>query len=186
MKKIGFLGGTFNPIHNGHIEIAKIVADRISLDTVYLIPAGIPPHKMGDYRENAAHRLDMVRLAAEGDKRFKVSDYEIKKEGKSFSYITMEHFREFYKDDKLYFIMGDEAYRDIDTWKNPERLRAASEIVVVNRQNLPVEGAISITFPPIEISSTMIREKIKKGEDVSDFLPEKVLRYIEENNLYKG
>jgi len=187
MKKIGFLGGTFDPVHNGHIEIAKIVADRLCLDKVYLIPAGIPPHKEGSYRENGSHRFNMVSMAAKCDERFGVSDYEMKKEGKSYSYITMEHFKKVFEGDTLYFIMGDEAYADIDKWKNPERLRAAAKLVIVNRNNIPVSGdVISVKFPPIEISSTMIREKIRGGEDVSAFLPGDVYEYILKNNLYRG
>ncbi len=187
MKKIGFLGGTFDPIHNGHVEIAKIAADALSLDTLFFVPAAFPPHKEGNYEESGEHRLCMARLATECDKRFVVSDFEFKSTGKSYSYLTMEHFKSLYPEDRLFFILGDEAYAQIDLWKHPERLRKVVEFVVINRNNIDfLDGVISMKIPPIEISSTMIREKIRRGEDVSGFLPQNVYNYILENNLYKG
>ena len=187
MKKIGFLGGTFDPIHNGHIEIARLAADKPLLDMLYFVPAALPPHKEGNYKESGEHRLSMAHLAAECDKRFLVSDFEFKSTGKSYSYLTMEYFKSIYPDDKLFFILGDEAYAQMDSWRNPERLREVVEFVVINRQNIDFsDGVTSMKIPPINISSTMIREKIRSGEDVSGFLPQKVYKYILENNLYKG
>jgi len=187
MKKIGFLGGTFNPIHKGHLEIAKIAADRLGLEKVFLIPAGMPPHKEGDYKKDGIHRLKMVHLAKKYDSRFEVSDYEILKEGKSYSYLTMEYFKKLYPDAKLFFIIGDEAYKMLHTWRNPERLRELVTFAVCSRDNSKVEGdAVKITFPPINISSTMIRDRIKKGENCEMLLTSEVYQYIKENNLYKG
>ena len=187
MKKIGFLGGTFDPIHKGHLEAAKIAADRIGLDRVFLIPAGLPPHKEGEYRGSALHRLNMVRLAEKYDSRFKACDYEITKEGKSFSYLTMEHFKEIYPDAELFFIIGDEAYKKLNCWRHPERLKAAVTFAVCTRDNSKIEGdVVKIKFPPINISSTVIRDKIKKGENCESLLTDEVYQYIKENNLYKG
>lgn len=186
MKKIGFLGGTFNPIHNGHIEIARIAAKAAGLEEVILMPAGLPPHKEGNYEENANHRLNMVRLAAEGEEGISVSDYEMKKEGKSYSYLTMEHFKEVYKNCELYFILGDEAFCQLHTWKNPERLKAAVKFIVINRDGLSLpEDVIKVKIPPIEISSTMIRNLVKNGENAEKYLNPKVLEYIKENGLYR-
>ena len=186
MRKIGFLGGTFDPIHNGHIEIAHIAAKAAGLEEVILMPAGLPPHKAGNYEENGNHRFNMVRLAAEGEEGISVSDYEMKKEGKSYSYLTMEHFKEVYKDCELYFILGDEAFCQMDTWKHPERLRKVVKSIVVNRDgpSLP-ENVISAKIPPIEISSTMIRNLVKNGESAEKYLKPKVWNYIKENGLYR-
>ena len=187
MKKIGFLGGTFDPIHKGHLEAAKIAADHIGLDKVFLIPAGLPPHKEGEYRGSAVHRLNMVRLSEKYDSRFEACDYEITKEGKSFSYLTMEHFKRLYPDATLYFIIGDEAYGKIDTWRNPERLKAAVTFAVCSRDKKEVlSDGVNISFAPIEISSTMIREKIRQGEPFCEYVTKEVYEYIKENNLYKG
>lgn len=186
MKKIGFLGGTFDPIHKGHIEIARLAAEKAGLDEVILMPAGLPPHKEGDYENSSSHRLNMVRLAAEGEGKISVSDYEIKKEGKSYSYLTMEHFKKVYENCELYFILGDEAYCQLDTWKHPERLRKAVKFVVMNREGIEISGdAVSVKFPPIEISSTMVRELIKNGESAEKYLDSKVWKYIKENGLYR-
>lgn len=186
MKKIGFLGGTYDPIHNGHIEIAHIAAEVAGLDEVIIMPAGLPPHKEGDYEQNGIHRLNMVRLATEGEEKISVSDYEMKKEGKSYSYLTMEHFKEVYKDCELYFILGDEAYCQLDRWKHPERLRKAVDFIVINREGLPLpKDVISADIKPIEISSTMIRGLIKNGKSAEKYLSPKVWEYIKENDLYR-
>lgn len=186
MKKIGFLGGTFDPIHNGHVEIAKIAADSLGLDKVFFIPAALPPHKEGNYAENGVHRLNMAYLAAEVDERFEVTDYEFKREGKSYSYLTMEYFKELYSDATLYFILGDEAYAALDSWKHPERLKKVVEFIVVNRENIEFSGNVhSIKIPPIDISSTKIRALIKENKDAGSYLPQKVYDYILRNNLYR-
>lgn len=187
MEKIGFLGGTFDPIHKGHLEIARIVADRLCLDKVFLIPAGQPPHKDGEYKKYGKHRLNMAYLAEKYDKRFKVSDYEILKEGKSYSYLTMEYFKNLFPDAQLFFIIGDEAYRMLHTWRHPEKLKKLVTFAVCSRDNKEVDSdAVKIEFPPINISSTMVRSAIKNGEDCSCYLTEEVYNYIKENNLYKG
>lgn len=186
MKKIGFLGGTYDPIHKGHMEIARIAAEVVGLDEVIIMPAGLPPHKEGDYEQNSYHRLNMARLAAEGEEKISVSDYEIKKDGKSYSYLTMEHFKEIYKNCELYFILGDEAYSNLDKWKHPERLRKAVKFIVMNRDGLEISGDVTaVPIEPIKISSTMIRELIKRGESAEKYLHPKVWEYIKENGLYR-
>lgn len=187
MKKIGLFGGTFDPIHKAHIEIAEKALEVLSLDKVIFVVAGEPPHKSGDYRIDALHRLNMVNLATADNSKFEVSDYEIIKQGKSYSYQTAGYFKRNNPDTKMYFLIGDDAYRELSTWKHPEKLSALVTFAVFTRGSGEVTGNfIKIDIEPIKISSTQIRERLLKGEDVSDLLPESVINYIKENNLYKG
>lgn len=186
MKKIALFGGSFNPVHNGHIRIADIAADTLGLDRVIFIPTYIQPFKQNEKSESGKARLDMLYLATENDKRFEVSDYEIKKGGISYSYQTAEYYKAAYPDSTLYFIMGDDSYAQLNTWKNVDRLSACVQFVVFPRRGNRQEGnATFIDTPPMEVSSTEIRNKIMRGEDVSGLMPRGVLEYIKKNKLYE-
>ncbi len=186
MKRIGLFGGMFDPVHLGHLHAAKEAADKIALDRVFFIPASVPPHKKNGCYESGAHRLAMLRLATEADARFAVSDYELNKEGTSYSYLTVEHFKTVFPEDKLFFIIGDEAYSLLHTWKSPERIRAAADFVVVTREGTPPpDDALYIEIPKVQISSTKVRKCLLDGETAHALLPEKVVAYIEENGLYR-
>lgn len=187
MQKIGIFGGTFDPVHLGHTSVAKAAADRFALDRVIFVPAAQPPHKEGDYRTSSFHRYKMTCIAAAEDERFCVSDFEIMREGESYTYITAEHFKNKYKNAKLYFIIGDEAYSLLNTWKNPERALAAMDFIVVARSgNAAPKNALYLNIPPIPVSSSEIRRRISCGEDVSGMLHQGVYEYILKNGLYKG
>jgi len=186
MKRIGLFGGMFDPVHAGHLHAAKEVADRIGLDHVLFIPASVPPHKKNGCFVSGSHRLAMLRLAIEGDARFVVSDYELNKEGTSYSYLTVEHFKAMFPEDKLFFIIGDEAYSLLHTWKLPERIRAAADFVVVTREGTPAPlDAMYVEIPRVQISSTEVRKRLSEGDGAHTLLPEKVAAYIEENGLYR-
>lgn len=181
---IGFLGGTFDPIHSGHIYAAREAAKALSLDEVIFIPAGIPPHKPQSAAP-AFHRLNMVHLALRGEPVFSVSDYEINKETPSYTYQTLEHFKSIYKEDRLFFIVGDEAFAGLDKWRCPERITAAATVAVVARRGIKPEGnALFIEVPHMQASSTEIREGLKRGKLPDGVLDERVLAYIRENGLY--
>ena len=193
MKKIGLFGGTFDPIHCAHLAIAAKALDVLSLDKVIFIVAGEPPHKSGNYRTQAQHRLKMVQIAALCNERFEVSDYEIKKQGKSYSYLTANHFKKQYPDAGLYFIIGDEAFRELPTWKFPEKLASLVTFAVFTRDGGDIEVSptdalsgkfIKIEIEPIKISSTAVRERLLRGEDVTGLVPDCVIEYIRKNDLY--
>ncbi len=186
MKKIGIYGGTFDPVHCGHILAAENFYKILSLDKLFILPAGAPPHKDGNYRDRALHRFEMVRLAL-CDTPFEVSDFEIKSREKSYTYKTLRHFKKEYKDDTLYLLMGDEAYSEFETWRYPEIIRELAKIVVIRRTGAfkADKRVIYIDEPPFPVSSGEIREKIQNGEDISGLVPEKVQEYIEKNNLYR-
>ncbi|MDO5477954.1 MAG: nicotinate-nucleotide adenylyltransferase [Clostridia bacterium] len=185
MRKIALFGGSFDPIHKGHVEIAKIAISKLNLDEVIFIPSGISPHKAGLTASND-DRYNMVRLALEGEERLSVSDFEIKKETKCYSFETVTEFKKMYPSCELYFIIGDDQYEKFTTWYKWEELLGLCRFAVFTRDGGEIKPPfMEIKIPPIKISSTEIREKIKNGEDVGSEVSEKVLAYIKEKGLYK-
>lgn len=198
MCRVGIIGGTFDPIHLAHIYIAEEAKKKLNLDKVIFMPAGIQPLKTDKKVTEASLRLEMVQKAIEGKIGFEVSDYEIKKEGKSYTYKTLEHFYKEYKD--LYFITGADCLLDIDKWKEIEKIFSLCKFVVftrpgynnnelVNKKRFVEEkyngDIILLEVPGIHISSTDIREKIINNEKVDDILPAVVLDIIKEKGLYR-
>ncbi len=187
MKRIGLFGGMFDPVHLGHLHAAREAAERLTLDTVIFIPASVPPHKKNGCYVEGRHRLAMLELATRTDARFAVSDYELCKEGTSYSYITVEHFKSEFPADQLYFLIGDEAYALLHTWKSPERIRAAAEFVVVTREGTPPpQDALYVRIPQVQVSSTQVRAALAAGTGADGLLPEAVAEYIKQNGLYQG
>lgn len=186
MNKIAIFGGSFDPVHNGHIRIAAQALSRLNLNKVIFVPAYIQPFKLDAKQASSTDRYNMLNLATKDEPLFEVSDYEICNKGISYSYQTAEHFKSIYINSKLYFIIGDDAYADIDSWKEADRLKKAVDFIVFPRLgNILVRDAIYIDIPPDKISSTNIRELLKSGKDVSNLMPEGVLQYIKTHNLYK-
>lgn len=197
MKKIGIIGGTFNPIHLAHIYIAYEAKCQLNLDKVIFMPAGSPPHKKNEDILEAPLRYKMVLEAIKKYEDFEISNYEIEKEGFSYTYETLENFKS--KDNILYFITGADCLINIEKWKNPDRIFKASKLVVFNRPGYDKESLklqkneiekkynTSINFLDImdlEISSTMIRDRIKDGKKIDFFIPKEVLDFIRKNNIY--
>ncbi|MEE9488718.1 MAG: nicotinate-nucleotide adenylyltransferase [Candidatus Brocadiales bacterium] len=201
--RIGILGGTFNPVHIGHLIIAEEVYYRHGLSRVVFIPAGIPPHKGAENLTEAHHRYEMVKLATKDNDHFEVSDEEVSREGKSFTIDTVDANPERYgKDSGLHLIVGMDTVNELPTWKDIKRLSTLCRIVVVNRpgntlanldQLIPVMGKekveeikrIHVEIPPIGISSTDIRNRLKKGLHTRYIVPPEVRQYIEKHGLYK-
>ena len=201
--RIGILGGTFNPVHIGHLIIAEEVYYRHGLSRVVFIPAGIPPHKGAENLTEAHHRYEMVKLATKDNDHFEVSDEEVSREGKSFTIDTVDANPERYgKDSDLHLIVGMDTVNELPTWKDIKRLSTLCRIVVVNRpgntlanldQLIPVMGKekveeikrIHVEIPPIGISSTDIRNRLKKGLHTRYIVPPEVRQYIEKHGLYK-
>ena len=197
MKKIGIIGGTFNPIHLAHLYIAYEAKCQLNLDKVIFMPAGSPPHKKNEDILEAPLRYEMVLEAIKKYEYFEISNYEIEKEGFSYTYETLENFKS--EDNILYFITGADCLINIEKWKNPDRIFKASNLVVFNRPGYDKESLklqkneiekkynTSINFLDImdlEISSTMIRDRIKEGKRIDFFIPKEVLDFIRKNNIY--
>lgn len=216
--RIGLLGGTFDPVHNCHLLVARQAQRALALDQVIFIPSGAPPHKSGESLAPAHHRLSMVQRAVADLPDFTVSDVETNEPETSYTIDTIRTLRETVKG-KLWFIIGLDAFLDIEGWKSADALLASMNFLVLSRPHVPFSRVTSLTlFPPLplsqlerldegqqqrldhpigaqttitflrtdpcEISSSTVRERIRKGEDVAGWLPLPVHSYILEHKLY--
>lgn len=210
MKKIGILGGTFNPIHSMHIEIARRARDIMALDQIIFIPSANPPHKSAIDIQPFCHRIKMVELAIEGIEGFFVSNIENKiKHKKSYTVDTLKALKLIYPKDKLYFIVGSDCVFDIEKWYRVEQIFKYCELVVFERPDISnyedlknkikelehkYKGRINLIGNITEnISSSEIRQKISGIQEQIDLdsseideLDEKILNYILKNNLYRN
>ena len=205
MEKIGIFGGTFDPIHKEHISFVSYLLEQ-GFDKVIVVPTFIPPHKESKKITPANHRYNMLKKAFT-DKRAIVSDYEIKKEGKSYTYLTLEHFSKEYEGADLYFIVGLDMLVDFKTWKNPTRiLELANLLVAIRKEEKGLEKVIEetiekereyfkktfnkeftlLSFLGENISSTKIRLYNKLGLPIDGLTDKKVIEYIKKHNLYTG
>lgn len=192
MKRIGILGGTFNPIHMGHLTIAQMVQEQFRLDKVLFIPSHLPPHKGSQNVAAARDRYAMVRSAVRGNPNFAVSDFEIKRKGKSYSIDTLIFLQDrFPKKTKFYFIIGGDLLSTLHTWKRIDELLKIVTFVAVNRPGFRIRPRFKrkvkfITVPGIHISSSDVRSRIWSGKTVKYLVPDSVRRYIEKRRLYHG
>lgn len=193
MMKIAILGGSFDPPHLGHLILADTVLKELNYDKVIFIPSKIPPHKNISGEVSNEDRLNMVKLSIEEDERFLFDDYELKSEGISYSIKTLNHIYKNYNiDGKIALIIGADLIKDFHKWKEPEKLSSLANIVAVNRgynrnlfkENIEKYNIKIIIAPRIDISSTLIRERIKKNKAFKYFLKDKVYDYIISNKLY--
>lgn len=194
MSKIGIFGGTFNPIHNGHIYIAECVYSKLGLDRLIFVPTGIAPHKNNSDFAPREHRFEMVKISIPD--HFDVSDYEIKSNGVCYTVDTMSAFKKLYKNDDLYYIIGGDSLRDFMSWKEPMKLFEMLHIVVVDREGADVnfladeyrrkyDAKITVCpIKPVNISSTEIRQIAKQKGDLSKLVPKEVENYIYKHRLY--
>lgn len=201
MKKIGILGGTFDPVHYGHIALAADAVREAGLHEVVMIPARIQPFKQDREYASGEDRFNMLALAAGKDDHITVSRYELEQEGVSYTYLTLRHMQEFYGEDtRLYFITGTDSFLKIDTWKNAPELLSSYAFIIGTRPGYRREEylealeritkaygteVISMNKTELDISATQIRERIAAGEPVDDLVPPEVLRYIREHGLYR-
>ena len=192
--KLCVFAGTFNPIHNAHIKMAEFVLENFKFDKILFIPAYKPPHKYYD-KSLSQHRYNMVELAISENKNFDISDIEFKREGKSYTYLTIkELYSKFDIDGKINFIIGTDAFEQIETWYETDKLKELIDFIVFVRKNEVVdfsklkEKGYNFSFTKMDflnISSTEIRQKIKSNEDISTLIPIKVKEYIDKNGLYR-
>jgi nicotinate-nucleotide adenylyltransferase len=202
VKKLGVLGGSFDPVHIGHLIIAEAVADAYKIDRVLFVPCFIPPHKRHKTVADGGHRLKMIERAIEDNDRFAASDRELRRGGVSYSIDTMREIRAEWGDTaELYFIMGGDSLVEFSSWKCYRELLELCTIVVAARPGSgadtwrPPAGAYTeaqvrairahiLKTPLIGISATGIREQRRAGGSVRYLVPERVRQYIEEHNLY--
>jgi nicotinate-nucleotide adenylyltransferase len=187
MKKVGILGGTFNPPHNGHLIIANEVLDALKLDEIRFMPNAIPPHKEKAGDADVSQRLEMTRLAIEDTPYFQLETAEIERGGKSYTYDTMVELKTKEPDTEFFFIIGGDSIDSLKTWYRIEELLQFVTFVGVGRIGSAGETEYSITkvdIPLIDLSSTLIRRRFTEGKTVKFLIPEKVEHYIREECLY--
>ncbi|MBM7660761.1 nicotinate-nucleotide adenylyltransferase [Bacillus mesophilus] len=188
MKKIGILGGTFDPPHNGHLLIAYEVLHALSLDEIWFMPAHVPPHKQGEHISSSKHRLHMLELALVNHDRFKVQPIELEREGRSYSYDTIRLLKQQYSGDELYFIIGGDMIEYLPKWYKIDELIKMITFVGVGRTGFSTSSKfpiIHVETPLFEVSSSFIRDRIKIGGNTELLLPSSVKKYIEENHIYE-
>ena len=190
--RVGVYGGTFDPPHVGHLILAEGALEQLRLDKVMFVPAGDPWRKADRKVTPAVHRLAMTRLAVEGNPRFEVEDFEVVREGPSYTVETLEILHDHLgHDSELFLLLGEDALADVPNWHQPERLVELSTLAVANRRGvqmpeLPFDRArvVPVEMPGIDISSTELRARAAKGLSLRYQVPDAVLRYIEANQLY--
>ncbi len=202
MKKIGILGGTFNPIHNGHLALASAAMEQYGLEEVWLMPSKLPPHKSHFAMLSEEHRLTMTQLAAKTNEKFRVSDFELAREGLTYTSDTLELLKEEYPEIRFYFIIGGDSLVNFLSWWRPERILELATLLAAGRTGYEAEQVEKATsdlrerFPEAEIgtvelsdypiSSNEIREAFFTGEPerVKQYLPDRVYAYIQEHRLF--
>ena len=200
MKRYGMMGGTFNPIHLAHLYIAYEAKETLNLDKIIFMVAGNPPHKKDSEVIDSEYRYNMVQKAIEGYEGFEISDYEIKKNGYSYTYETLQYLKMQNDDVDIFFIAGADSLIDIEKWKNPDLILKNCIFVVFNRgeynksileeQRLKLKKKYNakieiLNISNIDISSSMIRERIANEKRVDFFLPQEVNNYIRKNKIYR-
>lgn len=185
-SRIGLLGGTFNPVHFGHIEIATAALNLLNLDKLFFIPAGNPWQKE-DF-VSFEHRFKMLQLALKNIEKVEISEFEKDELNPSYTYETLQKFHEIYPESEFVFLMGSDAAKNFDTWKEPNLVKILARIYVVPRQGDPVVDwhFDRLQFSPMLISSSIIRNKIKLNESIDEFVPKEVIEYINANKLYRN
>jgi nicotinate-nucleotide adenylyltransferase len=201
MSRIGILGGTFDPVHIAHLMLADFACKELSLDKTLLMPTGESPHKEEERLTPLKDRLAMLELAAEENPHLELSLFEVEAKEKSYTYRTAERLHEHFPEEDFYFIMGGDSLGYFDHWVHPEIIAKYLHLAVTIRGEMDEKAArkqaellrekfdADISFfslPSMELSSTMIRERIKQEKSIHYLVPERVLEYIENKGLYRA
>ncbi len=211
-KRVGLFGGTFNPVHFGHLRGAEEIRESLALEEVIFIPAALPPHKEREGMIDALVRLEMVQLATRSNPFFSASDTELKRKGKSYSIDTIQHFKST-RQASFFFILGEDAFSEIETWKDFKDVFSLCHFAVMTRPGPGKERRPQLPKPlspffrydeaegswihlsgnrlflreitSLDISSTGIRGRVARGESIKYLVPPEVEAYIQERNLYR-
>lgn len=202
--RMGIFGGTFSPVHNGHLSAAQAFMQRMWLDVLYIIPTALPPHKQLHGDATAADRLEMLRLAFDGMEGVLISDMEIRRGGRSYTVDTLRELHEgLAPDDRLFFLMGTDMLLTFDQWREPNEIcrlcwpvyirresDAALDASIVERisryRELYGKTICRIDAPAVDVSSTAIREAVAAGRPIDELVPPTVADYIRDHKLYTG
>lgn len=201
MKRIGIIGGTFDPVHNGHLMLGKQAYMEYGLDEIWFMPSHIPPHKKDHIVTEGRQRLDMLYLALEGSPCFRVSEFEMERDGNTYTAQTFELLKKMYPEICFSFIIGADSLFQIESWYHPEKVMAMTTLMVSGREY--ESGGITLEMQAdylrqkyqadirflhnkeMDISSAEIRKKAAEGKDITGDVPDKVREYILLHDLYK-
>lgn len=195
MERFGIYGGTFNPIHNGHLHLIRAACAQLSFDRLLVVPANIPPHKAATDLASNRDRLEMARLATAGMPGVWVSDIELRARGKSYTVLTLERLRALFPECSFTLLMGADMLESFDRWHRWRDIlkladiaafaRNEGEEALLERKAALIGRARVVRVEPLPLSSTLVREKVRRGEDISGLVPEPVAAYIYEKGLYR-
>jgi nicotinate-nucleotide adenylyltransferase len=191
--KIGFLGGSFDPVHFGHLMAAQDAYEQHQLDRLILVPAAQAPLKPNDVQSSIEDRMAMLRAAVEWDRRFEISDLELRRGGLSYTIDSARHFRALYPKDDLYWVIGGDQLPKLHLWKDIKELAKLVEFIFLERPGYPVRATPDIPGLRLHrcdghllaISSTELRERIRRNLSLDYFVPHKAIVYIKEHSLYR-
>jgi nicotinate-nucleotide adenylyltransferase len=200
--RLGIFGGSFDPVHYGHLLLAESCREQCRLDSVWFVPAAVPPHKQGRKLSSDADRVEMLKLAIGGNDAFAVSTWEIDRGGVSYTVDTLQHLHDENPSRELFLLMGADSLTDLPTWREPERICSLATPVVVRRNGSPEPdvAAFAKLMPPervaiarqhfvetplIDLSATDIRNRVAAGESIRYRTPRAVEKYIESHGLYR-
>lgn len=198
--RLGVLGGTFDPVHRGHLALAGAARDELGLEQVLFVPAGQPWRKTGQEIGANGDRLAMLRLALEGDPSFEIATLELERSGPSYTADTLEALAAQRRGDELYFIVGQDALADLPNWVRPERILELARLAVARRPTVSAEAleeaqrrvpglrerVVWLKMPPVEVSATEIRERVGRGQPIRGMVAPAVERYIQQHGLYRA
>jgi nicotinate-nucleotide adenylyltransferase len=190
LSRIGILGGTFDPPHNGHLALAEAAISRLDLSKVIFIPARVPPHKPAEDISSEQDRLEMLKLAVDSDNRFEISEIELNRGGPSFTVDTLSRLKTENPAQELFFIIGSDNVSEMESWHQPEQIRELARVAAAVRPGYSMQGKFAemvepFDMLPVDISSTAVRAKVRSGESISGLVPEPVEDYIKSKGLYR-
>ncbi|MGE5308318.1 MAG: nicotinate-nucleotide adenylyltransferase [Deltaproteobacteria bacterium] len=190
MRKIGILGGTFNPVHIGHLILAEEAREKLGLDRVIFVPTYLPPHKRAGEIAPAQDRLAMVKLAIRKNRFFSASDIEIRREGKSYTIDTVREFRKRFPRYKLFFIIGSDLLSYLNEWKDLKSVTKLVTFVAATRPGYPLARIPryirTVSIRAVDVSAFEIRRCIHEGKSFSYLVPDPVYDYIKKHRLYRA
>lgn len=185
-QKIGLYGGSFDPIHNGHLILARDAMERLELDRVVFLPARISPHKLDRPPASAEARCRMIAAAIEGEQGFFLDDREVRRDGPSFTVDTVRAYGGEFPGARLYYFIGDDNLDELHTWKEIDNLRTLVQFIVLSRAGMPFLAEYPTITRRVEISSTEIRNRIARGLSVRYMVPFPACQVITMEGLYKN
>lgn len=198
-RKIGILGGTFNPVHLGHLALARAAAHHFRLDEVWFVPCSHPPHKKAPNLASGRDRLAMLKLALQNEPRFRVKDIEIRRRGISYSVDTLRAFQKDNPDVDFYFVIGADMLPGLRTWRHIDELFKRCRFLVMQRPGTACNASLAklppsyrrelrkgfFTGPQLDISSSEVRRRVRQGLSIEHLVPDPIMRYIASRGLYR-